>query len=260
MVCGAIILVALDAYFRHNGRETRRRCCSGGEAAQSSNSVDRRTADILSARRRRHRNASFSFNIFCVKSSHQRSRITGRQFGSFNDLFIDHWSLVTGRNTVVYQGMTLEVVMGLYYERFRNYSLELGTWGSPDPARYTNGANTYQFVESAPVGMVDAEGLDTSLPGPQAPIFLSRTRKKMPNGQVRIVYKYNQDLGYAVVGVGPPPGSHVQTFLKGALRGVSKLTELGEILKKMGDTLSQQTFQNQEWKGKAFPEVIKTYV
>ena len=58
----------------------------------------------------------------------------------------------------LYQGMTLDAVTGLYYERFRNYSPTLGRWTSQDPLGYINGANTYQFVNSSPVGNVDAEG------------------------------------------------------------------------------------------------------
>ena len=34
----------------------------------------------------------------------------------------------------------------------------LGRWMGQYPARYINGANTYQFVDSSPVGMVDAWG------------------------------------------------------------------------------------------------------
>jgi RHS repeat-associated protein len=58
----------------------------------------------------------------------------------------------------LYQGMSLDPVTGLYYERNRNYSPSLGTWTSQDPLQYINGANTYQFVGSDPVGMVDPEG------------------------------------------------------------------------------------------------------
>ena len=58
----------------------------------------------------------------------------------------------------LYQGMTLDAVTGLYYERFRNYSPSLGVWISQDPAGYVNGADAYQFVESGPVGAVDPKG------------------------------------------------------------------------------------------------------
>jgi RHS repeat-associated protein len=60
----------------------------------------------------------------------------------------------------LYQGMTLDAVTGLYYERNRDYSPALGRWMEQDPAQYINGANTYQFVDSSPVGNVDAEGTD----------------------------------------------------------------------------------------------------
>jgi RHS repeat-associated protein len=53
----------------------------------------------------------------------------------------------------LYQGMTLDAVTGLYDERNRNYSPTPGRWTSQDPLGYINGANTYQFVESSPVGL-----------------------------------------------------------------------------------------------------------
>ncbi len=58
----------------------------------------------------------------------------------------------------LYQGMTLDAVTGLYHERNRDYSPSLGRWMEQDPAQYINGANTYQFVDSSPVGNVDASG------------------------------------------------------------------------------------------------------
>ncbi len=64
----------------------------------------------------------------------------------------------------LYQGMTLDAVTGLYYERNRDYSPSLGRWMEQDPAQFINGANTYQFVNSSPVGNVDAEGLKLTLP------------------------------------------------------------------------------------------------
>ncbi len=58
----------------------------------------------------------------------------------------------------LYQGMTLDTVTGLYYERNRDYSPSLGRWMEQDPAQYINGANTYQFVDSSPVGANDPSG------------------------------------------------------------------------------------------------------
>ena len=66
----------------------------------------------------------------------------------------------------LYQGMTLDAVTGLYYERFRNYSPTLGTWTSQDPLGYINGADTYQFVNSSPVGNVDPWGETVGVPIP----------------------------------------------------------------------------------------------
>ncbi len=81
--------------------------------------------------------------------------------------FVSSWLCgekgVSGTQPLVhnlYQGMTLDSVTGLYYERYRNYSPSLGTWISQDPLQYINGANTYQFVMSDPVGRVDPWGLD----------------------------------------------------------------------------------------------------
>jgi RHS repeat-associated protein len=54
--------------------------------------------------------------------------------------------------------MTLDSVTGLYYSRNRNYDASLGRWINQDPLQYINGANTYQFVMSNPVGNVDPEG------------------------------------------------------------------------------------------------------
>ena len=68
----------------------------------------------------------------------------------------------------LYQGMPLDPVTGLYYERARWYSPSLGTWISQDPAGYINGAVTYQFVMGNPVGLVDPTGLlEQMAPGVQ---------------------------------------------------------------------------------------------
>ena len=95
---------------------------------------------------------------------------TGEGWGGDNDIRTDSrvhrrnadWSTPpAGTQPLVnnlYQGMTLDAVTGLYYERFRNYSPTLGRWTSQDPLGYIDGANTYQFVDSSPVGNVDAGG------------------------------------------------------------------------------------------------------
>ena len=67
----------------------------------------------------------------------------------------------------LYQGMSLDPVTGLYYERARWYSPSLGTWISQDPAGYINGADTYQFVESDPVGGLIRGGCSTRAARPR---------------------------------------------------------------------------------------------
>ncbi len=47
-----------------------------------------------------------------------------------------------------------------HYARSRNYSPSIGRFTSQDPLQFINGANTYQFVMSNPVGNVDPSGLD----------------------------------------------------------------------------------------------------
>ena len=83
-------------------------------------------------------------------------------YGTITVLNADFTPAAAGTQPLVdnlYQGMTLDAVTGLYDERNRDYSPSLGRWMEQDPAQYINGANTYQFVDSSPVGNVDASGL-----------------------------------------------------------------------------------------------------
>ena len=82
-------------------------------------------------------------------------------YGNISILNPDFTTAPTGTQPLannLYQGMSLDPVTGLYYERARWYSPALGTWTSQDPLSYINGANTYQFVVSNPVGSVDQWG------------------------------------------------------------------------------------------------------
>ncbi len=47
-----------------------------------------------------------------------------------------------------------------YYVRNRYYAAHLGRWLTRDPIGYQGGINLYDYVQSSPVGNVDAEGLD----------------------------------------------------------------------------------------------------
>ncbi len=119
------------------------------------------TVDILYARRRPR--TSFSSATSCAKFDARKSVpssfVSLCRCGENRFRFIEHCSLATGRNRPVHQGMTPDAVTGLYYSRNRNYSTTLGNWVSQDPARYIDGANTYQFVMGNPVGATDPSGL-----------------------------------------------------------------------------------------------------
>ena len=89
-------------------------------------------------------------------------------YGSITVLNADWSATPTGTIPDVlnlYQGMQYDRVTGLYYDHNRNYSPSLGTWTSQDPAGYINGANTYQFVMSNPVGRVDPSGYEVLTTG-----------------------------------------------------------------------------------------------
>ena len=88
-------------------------------------------------------------------------RFTYSPYGTITILNADWSTPASGTLPLVnnlYQGMTLDSVTGLYYERNRNYSPSLGTWTSQDPLKYINGADTYQFVMGNPAGLADPMG------------------------------------------------------------------------------------------------------
>jgi RHS repeat-associated protein len=130
----------------------------------------------------------------------------------------------------LYQGMTLDAVTGLYYERNRDYSPSLGRWMEQDPAQYINGANTYQFVNSSPVGNVDAEGKHISFEGTgvASPRDISLSGSVVINGPlvypspiIEWVANYELDMsfdnvnGHVMVG---NETSSVHTLVPGAVR------------------------------------------
>ena len=78
---------------------------------------------------------------------------TGEGCGGDNDICTD--SLVHHRNAENRAPVT---------RNHRSAPL-LGRWMEQDPAQFINGANTYQFVNSSPVGNVDAEGTHVTLHG-----------------------------------------------------------------------------------------------
>ena len=112
--------------------------------------------------------ATITTPTFTTKARRHEDFSTNERGNYSDNLFVERradadWSTPpAGTNPVVnnlYQGMALDPVTGLYNERARWYSPSLGTWISQDPLQYINGANTYQFVGSGPVGAVDPLGL-----------------------------------------------------------------------------------------------------
>ena len=113
-----------------------------------------RAAGILPARRRYGTSISSAASV--VKFTDHGTLIADQkfetQFGSSDDLFIIHYSLAIERSA-----------------RNRNYSPSLGRWINQDPAGYVNGANTYQFAMSNPVGFIDPYGSVASATGTVTP-------------------------------------------------------------------------------------------
>jgi len=125
------------------------------------------------------------------KSPGQPGRASGRRAvpREFTD---DDVQSSYGGNEIIYCGYpdhgVVMMVIGtglydpetdLYYVRNRMYNPALGRWIQRDPLRYTNGANTYQFVVSNPVGNVDPTGLMTDS---QFIKWLNDTYHEVPGG------------------------------------------------------------------------------
>jgi RHS repeat-associated protein len=63
-----------------------------------------------------------------------------------------------GANDIIYCGYRYDAETENYYVRNRYYSPTLGRWLTRDPIGYRGGINLYGYVNSSPVGNVDAEG------------------------------------------------------------------------------------------------------
>ena len=60
---------------------------------------------------------------------------------------------------MLYCGYGYESEMGVYDVRYRKLQPVLGRWVQRDPSGYVDGANTYEYVLSAPSMRTDASGL-----------------------------------------------------------------------------------------------------
>ena len=120
-------MVALDKQFVHHHGTKPRSCGRGRNVSwQAGKSVERRTADILSARS--PRDTSNSSNTSCA-------------------------------NEIIYCGYRFDPESQLYYVRNRTYNPVLGRWIQRDPIGYAGGINLYEYVGGFAPVVVDATGL-----------------------------------------------------------------------------------------------------
>ena len=71
------------------------------------------------------------------------------------------FSNISCANEIIYCGYRSDPESQLYYVRNRTYNPVLGRWIQRDPIGYQGGINLYGYVESSPIGSVDALGLVT---------------------------------------------------------------------------------------------------
>ena len=132
IVCGAIILVALDKqFFHHRGTKPQSRGRWRDESWLAGKSPCRRTADILSARR--HRDTSISSNASC-------------------------------ENEIIYCGYRFDPESQLYYVRNRTYNPVLGRWIQRDPIGYAGGVAFYEYSFDRPIFGLNPSGLQGAIP------------------------------------------------------------------------------------------------
>ncbi|MGC8561170.1 MAG: RHS repeat-associated core domain-containing protein [Phycisphaerae bacterium] len=160
----------------------------------------------------------------------------------------------------LYQGMTLDAVTGLYDERARDYSPSLGRWMEQDPAQYINGANTYQFVDSSPVGNVDGTGL-YKLPGVKAPVLVRIGKKHtMSGGRYYINYYYMQNLADIFNDGESPSKLAAFRLAHDILTGLKSLTGVGGALVEIAKAINDNGAGRRAFRSQAFPEFAKAYL
>ncbi len=289
-------MVALDEQFHHKGAKARSRRHCGSEAAQSEKSLARRIIDVASPRRR---DTSISSPNSCVKFSNQQS--VSNSFASFcrcgenRFRFIDHRPLifkrsadaygntliftgpgpdglwftdddvqsVYGANEIIYCGYRFDAETQLYYVRNRTYSPVLGRWIQRDPIGYSGGINLYAYVESSPVGKVDANGL-YAFAGVQKPVpaaGLGDAAKKHPlsGGRYYQNYYYTEDLGDVMTDGEDPSEEPLMKLAETILHGLTRFSPVGEIIAHMAEVISQEGDIEFAFRGTAYPWVTRVY-
>ncbi len=92
-----------------------------------------------------------------------------------------------GANDIIYCGYRYDAETQNYYVRNRYYLPTLGRWLTRDPIGYQGGINLYEYVQSNPVGNVDAEGMQVYMYG----VGISNTPTATPPPPAPGVYVYN---------------------------------------------------------------------
>ncbi len=113
---------------------------------------------------------------------------------AFNGRHADLSTTSSGTQPLVnnlYQGMTLDAVTGLYYERYRDYSSTLGRWMERDPIGYAGGINLYEYVGGGnPTAWRDPNGTPVEEPPGVGPLESLNTFKELLEAAIGISVIY----------------------------------------------------------------------
>ncbi len=224
-------MVATDEQFHHNGTPSRLQ--GTGYGLQR----DGETADVCNL---------------------HGPRTTDRKFGSPDDLFTDHCSLIfelsAGANEIIYCGypdnkrVSTDIGTGLndpetelYYVRNRTLSPTLGRWLQRDPIGYAGGVNLYEYVGGRAVVSADGTGLVESylwhggipldvpeIVGRGAPVNMGRG----PDGKCRFYrnYYYKEFLGTIYNGGSRTFSGLGEELVNAAVRGVANLAPVTRLV------------------------------
>ena len=129
-----------------------------------------------------------------------------------------------GANDIIYCGYRYDAETQNYYVRNRYYLPTLGRWLTRDPIGYQGGINLYEYVQSSPVGNVDAAGLGVYHVGPI---------HYLPGHRFYRNYYYEHFIGHWNL-----PGSPDASFLAGVARDIGRLSEIGKAVNLFMDTYS----------------------
>ncbi|MCY2929466.1 MAG: RHS repeat-associated core domain-containing protein [Planctomycetota bacterium] len=104
-------------------------------------------------------------------------------------------------NEILFCGYHYDPDTGLYHVRHRVYHPGLGRWLQRDPIGYRDGMSLYQYVRSAPLGMVDPQGLGVAETNPisnenygYGQVLVAHVQGIVAFGAKRAEARYNDDI------------------------------------------------------------------